>query len=393
MELQQTSGSYATFTERGLLMYINTFIGLDVHARSVEAFAFNPFTGECSSKSFAYCAADIAEWVNTLEQPSKAVYESGCTGFDLAKQLISMDVNCCIGAVSKIPKSREQKIKKNDRADAQFLARMLAMGNIHEVYIPDDECEGARNLVRALNNARDDLTRAKNRMRSFLQTKGYVYNETTPKGRRKKNWSKGWWTWAYSLKFNSIEDNQTFNYYAKKVKDAEEDKRQLEKLVLLAAEKERWKPVVDGLSNIKGIKTVTAFAIAVEIDDFNRFPNARSVASWLGLVPSEHSSGESIHQGCITKAGNSRLRKLIVESSKCYSRATNHIPRIPKGNESSPAVIRKARKCNRRLKDRRDHFEERNMNKNIATVAIARELIQWCWVIGKYIQEEELVQN
>ena len=83
MELLQTSGSYATFTERGLLMYINTFIGLDVHGRSVEAFAFNPFAGECSFKSFAYCAADIAEWVNTLEQPSKAVHESFCTGFDL----------------------------------------------------------------------------------------------------------------------------------------------------------------------------------------------------------------------------------------------------------------------------------------------------------------------
>ena len=375
--------------ERGLLMNISTFVGLDVHARSVSAYAFNPFTGECKTKTFGYDACEIAQWIDELDQPAKAVYESGRTGFDLAKQLIKRGINCCIGAVSKIPKSQEQKIKKNDKADAEYLARMLAMGNIKEVYIPDDECEGARNLARAFANSVDDVVRAKHRFRSFLQIHGYVCNEKTPTGNRKSNWTKGYWNWAYSLKFNSTEDLATFNYYAQKVKDAEKEKEMLERLITNAAQSPRWKPYVDALCLIKGIKTITAFTIAVEIDDFTRFRNARAIANWLGLTPSEHSSGDSCHQGYITKARNRRLRKYIVEAAKHFTFATNARQRVPKDNMSSYSVRKHADKCNVRLKARRDHFEERGLNNNKASVAIARELIQWVWVIGMMVEKEQ----
>lgn len=138
-----------------------TFIGLDVHARSIKAVSLDVMTGEVRAATFGYDAGAVAEWVRSVDPRARCVYESGVTGFDLQKRLSGLGVDCVVGAVSKMIKPSADRRRKNDRNDAEFLARMLSVGNVVEVWVPDDECEAARDLTRALEDARDDLSRSK----------------------------------------------------------------------------------------------------------------------------------------------------------------------------------------------------------------------------------------
>lgn len=205
-----------------------TFVGLDVHARSIKAVSLDVMTGEVRCATFGYDAGAVAGWVRSVDPKARCVYESGVTGFDLQKRLSGLGVDCVVGAVSKMIKPSADRRRKNDRNDAEFLARMLSVGNVVEVWVPDDECEAARDLTRALEDARDDLSRAKQRLSKFLLRHGLVF----------------------------------------------------------------------------------------EAGEFSRFRNARSFAAWVGLTPSEHSSGESDRRGAITKAGNKHLRKALVEAAR-----------------------------------------------------------------------------
>ena len=135
-----------------------TFVGLDVHARSIKAVSLDVMTGEVRSATFGYDAGAVAEWVRSVDPGARCVYESGVTGFDLQKRLSGLGVDCVVGAVSKMIKPSADRRRKNDRNDAEFLARMLSVGNVVEVWVPDDECEAARDLTRALEDARDDLS-------------------------------------------------------------------------------------------------------------------------------------------------------------------------------------------------------------------------------------------
>jgi len=138
-----------------------TFVGLDVHARSIKAVSLDVMTGEARCATFGYDAGAVAEWVRSADPKARCVYESGVTGFDLQKRLSGLGVDCVVGAVSKMIKPSADRRRKNDRNDAEFLARMLSVGNVVEVWVPDDECEAARDLTRALEDARDDLSRSK----------------------------------------------------------------------------------------------------------------------------------------------------------------------------------------------------------------------------------------
>ena len=158
-----------------------TSIGLDVHARSISAAAFNPFTGSVETRRFEYSPCDVAAWIAQFERP-KAVYESGVTGFDLARSLHGLGVECVVCASSKLQRPPADARKKNDTADAVFLARLLATCNITEVFIPDQETEAAHDLVRAHDDLKQDLTRARQRLGMFLMRHGLVFNEKTPTG-------------------------------------------------------------------------------------------------------------------------------------------------------------------------------------------------------------------
>ena len=188
--------------------------------------------------------------------------------------------------------------------------------------MPDVETEGARNLSRALEDVRDDLTRAKHRLTHLLIRWGYAWNEFNEDGKRRGSWTHAHWEWIRGIELPDAAARESLDYYISEVRHIESQKKAIEKRVAQCASKPRWRDRVEALRCMKGIETVTAFALTVEAGVFSRFDSARAFASWLGLVPSEHSSGERASRGGITKAGNSHLRKLLVEASWHYTRAT-----------------------------------------------------------------------
>ena len=216
-----------------------TFVGLDVHARSIKAASLDVMTGEVRAATFGYDAGAVAEWVRSVDPGARCVYESGVTGFDLQKRLSGLGVDCVVGAVSKMIKPSADRRRKNDRNDAEFLARMLSVGNVVEVWVPDDECEAARDLTRALEDARDDLSRSKQRLSKFLLRHGLAFDERTPTGRRKGNWTRAHWSWIESIRFAEGADNDALAYYVDAVRRAAEEKARLEGLVEAEARKPR----------------------------------------------------------------------------------------------------------------------------------------------------------
>ena len=253
-----------------------TFVGLDVHARSIKAVSLDVMTGEVRAATFGYDAGAVAEWVRSVDPRARCVYESGVTGFDLQKRLSGLGVDCVVGAVSKMIKPSADRRRKNDRNDAEFLARMLSVGNVVEVWVPDDECEAARDLTRALEDARDDLSRSKQRLSKFLLRHGLVFDERTPTGRRKGNWTRAHWSWIESIRFAERADNDVLAYYVDAVRRAAEEKARLEGLVEAEARKPRWRRRVDSLRCLKGVDTASAADLEHEVIIFETAPTTQS---------------------------------------------------------------------------------------------------------------------
>ena len=259
-----------------------TSIGLDVHARSISACALNPMTGEISRKQFGYDLSEVASWIQTFESP-KAVYESGVLGFDPQRKLTALGVDCVVGAVTKMVKPAGLSRQKNDKNDAEFLARLLATHNVVEVAIPDQETEAAHDLVRIHDDLRQDLMRARNRLIKFLMRHGYIYNEKTPGGHLKQTWGNDHKAWIKRIKFDDAAANETLELYFLEVLHLEGLKKEVAQLIKSHAQEPRWKERVDALCCLKGIEAITAFTLVVEAGSFSRFKSPNSYAAWLGL--------------------------------------------------------------------------------------------------------------
>lgn len=359
-----------------------TAIGLDVHARSITAVALFRDTGEVVSRRFDYSPLEVGQWILSFDTP-KAVYESGVTGFHLVRALREMGVDCIVGAVSKMQKPAGDKRKKNDRYDAEFLARQLLAHNIVEVFVPDEETEAARSLSRALEDIREDLTRAKNRLTHLLVRNGYIWNEKTPDGKRRGTWTHAHWEWIRKIELSEPAAQETLDFYISEVRHIEAQKKAIEKRITQYAQKDRWRMRVEALRSLKGIETMTAFSLVVETAVFSRFDSARAFSSWLGLTPSEHSSGEKVYRGGITKAGNSHLRKLLIEASWNYTRATKERKRNLWDETVPLHIANHAAAGINRLVKRRQSFSARRMRPVVANVATARELSCWIWALGR----------
>lgn len=358
-----------------------TSIGLDVHSTSVTAAAFNPFTAEVSVRTFGYDAAEISAWALGFESPA-AAYESGVTGFQLARDLIELGVPCDVAAVSKLPKSAVGKRMKNDRNDAIEIAKALATRTITPVYIPDSECESLRNLVRSHDDLRQDLVRAKQRLNMFLMRHGMIFNEVDDKGRRKGNWTRAHWAWIRSIEFPDQADEDAFALYISEVRHMEAQKKQIMRYIEAAARKDRWRGRVQALSLLLGIDTLTAFTLTVEADVFSRFPSAPAFEAWTGLVPSEHISNGKGDRGGINKCGNTLVRRILVEAAWHYASASpgrkrNTNPDVP------VAIENHAHKGTVRLIERRSALKARGKKPVVANCSTARELAGWVWAVGR----------
>ena len=358
-------------------MAYRTSIGLDVHARSVAAAAFVPETGEVVQKSFPYDPWAVAEWAKSMPQPARCVYESGPTGFDLQRKLAEAGVECCVGAVSKMLRPSGDRVK-TDKRDAVFLARMLAVGNVVEVAVPTEAMEAARDLARAREDCRHDLMRARHLLSKFLLRKGVVY------GSGKKAWTKAHRAWLASLSFGDSCERLVLEEYLEGVKSLELRRERLDAAIAERAAQPDLAPTVSELKCLRGVSTVTAFSLAVEVGDFSRFPDARSFMSFVGLVPSESSSGETVSRGKITRTGNGHARTLLVEAAWHHARAYSPMlaTSVSDAADVPAAVAEAAARANRRLHERCAHLRSRGKPASVVNAAIARELAGFVWALA-----------
>lgn len=357
-------------------MIYRTSIGLDVHARSIAAAAFVPETGEVLERPFGYDAEGIAKWAADLPQPAHAVYESGPTGFHLKRSLDRLGLPCTVGAVSKMLKPAGDRVK-TDKRDAVFLARMLAVGNIVEVACPTPAKEAARDLARARADAREDLMAARNRLSKMLLRKGIVWQG-------KSAWTKAHREWLRSIELPEPAERLVMSEYLQQVVACEERRDRLDAAIAELAASDEWRPVVARLSAVRGISTVTAFSVAAEIGDFSRFPTAPAFMSYLGLVPSEDSSGNSVSRGPITRTGNRHVRTLLVEAAWHHARRWSPLlpTEIAARQGIGPEAARIAAEANRRLHAKSERLRARRVAESKANVAVARELAGFVWALA-----------
>lgn len=362
-------------------MLHRTSIGLDVHARSIAAAAFIPETGEILQKSFGYDADAVVSWAKALPQPARCVYESGPTGFDLKRKLDESGLECLVGAVSKMIRPSGDRVK-TDKRDAVFLARMLAIGNVVECRMPDAATEAARDLARIRADCREDLMRARNRLSKFLLRKGIVYEGG------KSAWTRAHSAWLSSISFGDPCEQLVFQECCEDVRALTLKRDRLDGAIAKRAGQNDISATVKALECLRGISTVTAFSLVAEIGDFSRFPDAKSFMSFLGLVPSESSTGGHVSRGKITRTGNKHARTLLVEAAWHHARTLKPLSRA--SLESAPgvpaAIAEEAARANMRLHGRWIHLRSKGKSGAVANAAIARELAGFVWSIGRMAQ-------
>ena len=356
------------FTER-------TSVGLDVHARSVVAAAIDGVTGEVFRARLTPNNEQVVGWVRSLPGPSVATYEAGPTGFGLARAMAAAQIRCVVAAPSKIRRSAGDRVK-TDARDAMLLARLLRMDEIVAVTVPSVEQEDARDLVRAREDVRGDLMRSRHRVSKLLLRQGIVYCGGHA-------WTGAHLVWLRAQHFDTPGLALAFDAEYEAVLAAEARRDRLDEAIVAMAADSQFTPVVHRLGCLRGISTLTSFGLAVEIGDWDRLTGA-SIGAYVGLVPTESSSGQSRSQGSITKTGNTHARRLLVEAAWHHHKAYRTPGATMRARwELAPAAARaRGHAGNRRLHERWLQFTERKKRPVVANVAIARELAGWCWSLA-----------
>jgi transposase len=317
---------------------------------------------------------EILAWVGSLPGPVAVTYEAGPTGFVLARLLLTAGITCVVAAPSKLQRPSGDRVKTDTR-DARHLARLLHLGEIVEVTIPSVGQEAARDLVRAREDVRGDLMSARHRISKLLLRQGIVYSGG-------KAWTGKHELWLRTHRFDTPGRQLAYDTAFDTMLATVDRRRRLDDAITAMATDSPYTPVVTRLGCLRGISTLTAFGLAVEIGDWQRL-SGRSIGAYLGLVPTEYSSGSTRAQGGVTKTGNGHARRLLVEA------AWHHRPRYRPGRElrkrwetASPAARARGQAANRRLNARWAGFDERKKRSVVANAAIARELAGWCWSLA-----------
>jgi len=356
------------------MFHQRTSVGLDVHARSVVACALDGTTGELHRARLAPAHEAVAAWIQGLPGPVAATYEAGPTGFGLARFLRAREIACKVAAPSKLQRPAGDRVK-TDARDALHLARLLHLGEIVEVTIPTVEQEAARDLVRAREDCRGDLMSARHRCSKLLLRQGIIYSGTA--------WTGAHDAWLRTQRFDQRALQLTFDAAYETVVLTVARRDRLDTAIAEMAANSEFTAVVDRLCCLRGVATLTAFALAVEIGDWHRL-GGRTIGAYLGLVPTESSSGAKRVQGGLTKTGNGHARRLLVEA------AWHH--RIPyrgpgadlrrRWERAPAAAAARGHAANQRLHHRWAGFIARKKKPSVANAAIARELAGWCWSLA-----------
>lgn len=348
-----------------------TYVGLDVHARSTHAAAIDVRSGELRRARFGGGSDEVIAWLQALPQPLRGCYEAGPTGFALYRAAEAAGLSLEVIAPSKTPRAPGDRIK-SDRKDAELLGRLLLAGQLKAVTVPPPPFEAARHLCRAREQVRGDLMRCRHRVSKLLLLHGRVYEGGA--------WTKTHRRWLAQQRFEQAATELAYLDCLAAVDGLVARKAALdERLSRLALEGD-WAQTVARLRCFRGIDTLTAFVLALEIGDFSRFPRPAKLSGWLGLVPSLDQSGQSRRQGAITKTGSGYARRLLVESAWHYLPRPSEGPTIAARRAGQPDhVIQIALRAERRLHRLYHRLRERGKPGNVTTVAVARELACFLW--------------
>jgi transposase len=357
------------------------YVGLDVHQETI-AVAVADTPGEVRY---------VGEIVNTPEAVAKLVtqlkrgagrlsfcYEAGPCGYTLCRQLRELKQDCQVVAPSLIPKKPGERVK-TDRRDSLSLARLHRAGELSSVWIPDEAQEALRDLTRAREDMKHLQRQAKQRLLSFLSRHGYRYT-----GRSR--WTQPHWRWLEGLKFARPEQQIVLQEYIDTVQACGRRVASFDQQVEIAAHTSPAWPVIEALMALRGINLLAAVTLLAELGDLARFTDAPQLMAYLGLVPSEHSSGKRERRGSITKTGNSHVRRVLVEAAWTYRHAARKTAIVQRRAERTPPEVQEiAWSAQKRLCQRFRSLAARGKLKGQVSTAIARELAGFIWAIGQRV--------
>jgi transposase len=306
-------------------------------------------------------------------------YEAGPTGYGLHRQIKSLGHECIVAAPSLIPKKPGDRVKTN-RRDAKSLAKLLRSGDLTAVWVPDRHHEAIRELTRARETAMNDLRSKRQQISAFLLRRGVHYPPD------KKTWGKMHINWLMSQKFEFAEERIVFEELMEAMRQAQGRLERLEAAIRAAVPDWSLCKLVTALMAMRGLDMIAAATITAEIGDMSRFPTAPGLMDYVGIVPSEDPTGDKVKRGPITKAGNRRVRRMLVECAWSYQ----HPPRLSKEKqikvEAVPQAVREiAWKAQSRLNKRYRALLRRGKLKTVAITAVARELAGFIWAIARAV--------
>ena len=359
-------------------MFDRIAVGLDVHARSVVAHGVDRDTGEVFDRYFGkdHSDAEVIAWVGGLPAPASAVYEAGPTGYGLARAFTDAGMSCLVAAPSKLLPPPGDRVK-TDKRDAAHLAMLLAAGGVTAVRVPSVGQEALRDLLRAREDVREDLMRTRHRVSKLLLRHGSVYEGKT-------TWNQTHLDWLAHQRFDQKATQIGFDDCLAAVIQAVAREKHLDEQLEAILPGSGYQPVVAALSCLRGVSTLTGFGLAVEIGDWSRFTGA-TIGAYLGLVPSEHSSGQSRSLGGITKAGNQHARRLLIEAAwhhRAEYRPGASLRLRKQWEQVDPLIQARADQANRRLHRQWVKFDARKKRPVTANTAVARELAGFCWSLA-----------
>jgi len=378
----ETTSALGTVMQAEAMSQYPAYIGLDVHKENiVVAVARVGRSAPASWGEIANKPKAIAKLVERLNMEFSGevllfCYEAGPCGYGVYRQLLELGQDCQVVAPSLIPKKPGERIK-TDRRDATKLARSLRSGDLTAVWVPDEEQEAMRDLTRARDDFKAQERKARQQLNAYVLRHGHAWPAN------KSRWTQTHYNWLESLKFTHDWQQVVLQEYIDAVKAASS------RVAGITAQMERVLPewslasVVYSLVALRGIDKLAAMVLLAELGDLSRFDSPRQLMAYLGLVPSEHSSGPTRRQGGITLAGNGHARRMLVESAWSYrfpARQTAHLKRkAMSASDEAKAIAWKAQK---RLCGRYRTLTQAGKNTKLVCVAIARELIGFVWDIA-----------
>ena len=365
-----------------------TFAALDTHKKEHKVAVVYPDTGELEEFTVRNNIKDVTQMARRVAKkapgPVKFCYEAGVCGFTLQRWIQATGCQCGVIAPSLIPVKPGDRIK-TDRRDARKLVRLFMADQLTEVHAPDLQQEAARELTRCRQAAQESLIRARHQLLKLLDRHGYLYTEGA-------HWTSRHRAWLTALKFDQTYVQAAYDNYLTEVEHCTERVESLDKQVEALAASEPYQAAVGLLRCFRGIGTLTAICLLTEIFEFGRFDSPRALMAYLGIVPSQDASGSDTKDRRlpITRTGNGRVRRLLVEAATHYRHGSGVSAAMKKRRVGQPAwALALADRATGRLRRRHAYLIQRGKHRCKVTVAVARELAGFIWAMLREYQQHQ----